>query len=323
MSLFNKNIPHDIEKDDQVDPQVESEPGAAADTAITTKLEYLKAKIESLEEQNKSTSERFISFNEQLGELRSSGFEMGKNMGELEAKSLKAVEIVNQIKPEEIFEVTQKSDFKIQQLSEKITALQLFTDTIMQDMKSMREDMTVFKDAKEILKLEKDVREQLISINKAKSVIEADTAKVESIFMDVQDQFNQSQRNTSLVNDMRRALENGLKEIENLKIKNVHLAEKVVLEQLSERLAKLETRPSYRALPLFALKSKDVESINSRLDLIEKEISENYHFTGRLLDELKGLGKLVSSKRKITPKQPKERRSARDALQMMKQMAGK
>ena len=291
MKLFKKNIPVDIEKDPDEGDKAEIDEDIKSEE--TPNYEYIKAKIDSLEQHNKSTNERFLALNEQLGELRASGFDRDKKIGEIEAKSLKAMDIVEEIKPEEIIEMTQKTDIKMQQLNEKINSNKLLMDNIMQEIKEMRDDMKIFKDAKGILKLEEEVRKQLINVQKVKSIVDTDASKVESIFVDVQKQFTQTHRINNLVNDMRHSLENGLKEIDKTNVRVTHLADKEAIEELKDKINSINHKIASRH---FHIPGADTSAISVRLDSLEEEITNNQNFTEKLLQELRDLTKLVSQK---------------------------
>ncbi|MFP4567439.1 MAG: hypothetical protein ACLFN8_00695 [Candidatus Woesearchaeota archaeon] len=159
--------------------------------ALTADIAILKSKIESLTEMNKAESERSSNLTEQLGELRGMLNDMNRNVSGIEVKAIKAVDIVESVKPDKITIDLQKSDGKIEALRSNIESNEEMMKALFEQLKQVRAQIEVFRGAEQILKLNEEVKREIMTVKKIEAVCEQHADKIETMFIEVQKTFKE------------------------------------------------------------------------------------------------------------------------------------
>ena len=85
---------------------------------LKSKIEKINFEIKALKEFRKVTNEKINEMIEKIGELRTSIFEIEKKFNELEAKSGRAIDLYEKLKPESILAEIERQNAKLETFKE-------------------------------------------------------------------------------------------------------------------------------------------------------------------------------------------------------------
>lgn len=157
-------------------------------------IKKVSARMESLDAFIKGLNERFSNMNQQIGELRAMGINHEKAMGKVYADSSRAIDIVKEVKPERLRIDVQKAEMKVAELSEKLESNKQFMETIMNELKDLRLKMGTFVGTEALLRLNEDVKKDLIGTQQVASKAKAHADKAEQIFIEINRSFADTQK---------------------------------------------------------------------------------------------------------------------------------
>ncbi len=164
-------------------------------------LTRVGAKLEALDSFTKALNERLSTLSQQIGELRAMNLNTEKSIIKATQEAEKTIDVVKAIKPEELRVDYQRIDMKVTQLSEKLESNKQFSDTLMNEVKDIRRKAGIFVGTDALLKLNDEVKKDLIEIQKIGSRVRANSEKSEQIFIGIKNEFAQTQKlNDKLLN---------------------------------------------------------------------------------------------------------------------------
>ncbi len=114
-----------------------------------------------------------------------------KNVQKLEIISTKAADLVDSVKPEKFMIELQRGDGKVEALRANLKSNETMINSIMEEMKNIKRQMSTFKGVEQVVKLNEEVKKELMNIKKEKTTVERHSDKIESIFVEVQKMFQQ------------------------------------------------------------------------------------------------------------------------------------
>ncbi|MFA6088774.1 MAG: hypothetical protein WC755_02840 [Candidatus Woesearchaeota archaeon] len=154
-------------------------------------VDSLNAQIFANSEMRKVSNERFAAIQETIGEMKNQLIEKDKTISKIQAKAEKAAGLVESVKPEQFMIELKRLDTKILALKGKIENTESIFNTVLEEMKGMRQKMSVFKGVEDIIKLNDDVKKELRGVQQVEARVTAHSDKVEGIFIEAQKKFNQ------------------------------------------------------------------------------------------------------------------------------------
>lgn len=181
-------------------------------------VERLRAKVDANNELIKSYSERISQLSQQIGEVRAISMNNEKDILNAFSKSAKAVDIVREVRPEQLRIDYQKSNMRVDELGEKIEMNKQFLDTIMNEIKDLRNKAGIFVGTDALLKLNEDVKKDLIEIQKVSSRVRMNADKSEEIFIELKRGLAEFQKTNALTANLDSAYSGLKKEVEHLKV---------------------------------------------------------------------------------------------------------
>lgn len=245
-------MPHLFAKKQQppdVKVQEEEKPAAAAAPQETTPpdrlladIERLKAQVDALNQTKDSWSQRFSDISERIGELRSMTAEIEKRSAETEAKAARSAELLENIDMGKIMVEMQKRDAKIDTISAKTESYVALYDAISTEMKGIRSQIGLFRGIDAVVKLSDEVKNDLIAVQKIKTMIEADTDKVENIFLEMKRTMKELVALSGAVTDMQSTLSELRKVTTSHDIRIKAFAEKKDIDGLSASMKSLAVK---------------------------------------------------------------------------------
>lgn len=203
MWLFKKKQEKKEAEEGQAEEAGESggeQEGESAESAVSgdvsSRLDMLQADItkingaiESFKEIRKSTSERFATINEQIGELRGMVNDTQRTVGMVEVKATKAADLVESVHPDKLMIQVQKEDGKIEGLRGMLEAKEEMMRNIMDQLKKLREQINVFRGIEQVIKLNEEVKDELMSVKKIAASVERHADRVDNVFIESQKSF--------------------------------------------------------------------------------------------------------------------------------------
>ncbi len=166
------------------------------DAALGTKVEMIQAELtkingvlESFKEVRKSTTERFGTINENIGELRGMVNDTQRTVGMIEVKATKAADLVESVHPDKLMIQMQKLDGKIEGLRAMVEAKEEMMKNVMDQLKKQRDQMNVFRGIEQVIKLNEEVKDELMAVKKISAAVERHADRVENVFIEAQKSF--------------------------------------------------------------------------------------------------------------------------------------
>lgn len=258
-------------------------------------LEKVKAQIESLNQARQANNERFVRIGEQIGELRTMIIDNEKKMTDVEVKAIKAHDLVFEVQPENLKADVGKVDAKIEAVKARVLEMQKFSRALIEEIKKVKNDVNVFRGAESILKLNDDVKKELISIQKTRGIVEGHADKVEEIFIETQKNYSDYQKLDSQLKQANKTLEKLQRDFNSLKIQVEKTPNKADLVDIRSLVVKNEDmiKDYYGEIAKTQKLVDTLKIVESRLlDLIAKNKKNVSTLKSNLMDTNKNMDKL-------------------------------
>ncbi len=212
--IFKKKTPPDIEK-----PEIEIEETKEeeAKVPIEVTVERLKAQVEALSEFRKIVLERMNTMSEQLGELRSIIISKEREIREIEAKATKAFDMVSEVQPEKLRIDLQKEATKREALMGEIKTLQERATAMENQLREIRAKLQTIRGVEEIVKMNEEIKKELMEMKRMESRIGAHADKVEDIYLNVEKRFTDFERYKEMVSGLESRIEEMEKDLKDVK----------------------------------------------------------------------------------------------------------
>lgn len=193
---------------------------------IEIEIEKIKEIISSLRDMQKMNSERFTRVSEQIGELRSMILEREKESNQLEARIMKAIDLVEEVQPENFFKELKKQDAKLEGLEAKLEGNTTFIHRHTDELKQLRSQITVFRGLETVMKLNEEMKETYASVKKVSALVEQHSDRVAGMFADVQKKFSDLQVVSNKINELNNTIAGIVKDSTDTKTKMADMANK-------------------------------------------------------------------------------------------------
>jgi len=238
-------------------------------------LDKLSAKFSSFYELQKSYTERFTRVNEQVGELRSMMIQRDKDSQLLEAKATQAIDLVGTVQPDKLMIELQKGDGKIEALRANLESNETIMHNIVNELKDMRNKMNMFRGIEQTIKLNEEVKKELMDTRRMKALIERHADKVETIFSEAKRRFSDFERFIDVTKDLDNSLKNATSDLDTLKVKAKGFATKKEVEDLIVKVNDFENSAS-QVLGL----------LDDKFDKLQKDLMDSFEIKIDALDKL-------------------------------------
>lgn len=263
MGLFGKK--KKVEAEGEEEEKAKTEAVSSNPAALAVELERLKAQFESFKEIRNAFNERFTMISEQLGELRTMVLQKDKDISELEAKAMMVIDLVQTVQPDKFMVEIKKQDGKVEALKASIESVDAIVRRVLDELKDVRDKMAVFKGMDQVVKMNDEVKGELITIKKIEAVSMGHAEKVETIFLEMQKRFKDVDIFKETLNELVLNMKIVNADLESLKIRAVESVKKADVEKIFTQLKK-QTEVLAKAAGKSPL-SKDLEELK---DLLEK-----------------------------------------------------
>jgi len=238
MSIFKKGKKEETSEENNAIPEVKEEKLSAGDGSLKADVDRVKIQVESFKEIRTVLNERINHMTEQIGEIRSMLMEKDRDIQQLEAKALKAIDLVDSVKPDKLLSELKKEDAKIEALKANIESNDLMMKKIMEELADVRSKMSLFKGTEQIIKMEDETKTELIDIKKVEATISRHADKVETMFMEMQKRF----KDLETFKDRLNSAEYGVKQVTgDMDTLKIQVSERVKREEIDKVFDKLRT----------------------------------------------------------------------------------
>ena len=204
---------------------------------IFTKLEKINAILESFEAFKRVNSDRFVQVSEQIGELRSNVLTNEREIKEIEQKSIMATDLVKQVQPEKLMTNLQREVARIDELKLRLDGFETYRNLLLDEIKDIKSKLGVFRGTEEILKLQENVRRDIMDIEKVKTVVEGHADKVEQIFIEMKGELLSFNNLSLIIKDLTNSFNGIKKTTEELQVKAETFANKEDFSKLKEAVS--------------------------------------------------------------------------------------
>ena len=260
----------EVEKEEtnQKDSNMSSDSSSEAPSLLklSTEVDRLKASQEAFQEVRKSFTERFTHISEQIGELRSMILERDRTIQTLELKSVKAIDLVESIKPDKFMMDLERQNVKIEALKANLEGNEAILDQVMEELKETRRKISFFRGIEEIIKLSEEIKKGLIGIKKIEGTINIQTDKVQTIYSEMRKKIQDLDTFNSQLQESKANIEQNSKDLDILKTKIINFAEKEEVDKILEKVQKYSD--SLKELQKKTPLSRDIERLKTLLNEI-------------------------------------------------------
>lgn len=252
--------------------------------SIMAEITRMKAQMESFSEVRKVMNERFSRVTEQIGEMRGMILEAGKDIQRMEVKTTKSVSLVESIEPDKFLVMIRKQDVKIEALKSNIESNEARMDTIMNELKGLRNQMSVFRGIDQVMKLTDDVKAELTNIRKINIITERHADKVSTFFSEIQKRVRELDQIDSDMKEIKSSLQKLTRNVDQLNVKTLEKAEKKEVEKIIKNFKEFEEHTAN----LVTLLTKE---FNDYRNAVEREFDMKFQQANQLNRILKDLSK--------------------------------
>ena len=282
------------------------------DSKLGLEVTKIKAQLEGLNEQRQAVNERFTKINEGMGELRGMVMDTNRAVGNIEASATKAVDIVASVEPEKLMTEVRKQDSKLEALKANLESNETMMKDVMSEVKEMRKKMDFFRGVEQIIKLNEEIKGELIDIKKIEANVNRHSNKVETIFLDVEKRFADFDKFNDTTKELGKTFEKLQSDVDKLRVKEEEKADRKELNKYINKFSDFEKHTT-NIINLLDERSKNsVEDIKKEYGKLVKE-TEN-----KLDSAIQQLGIEAEKAGKEVPKSMKPKRSWRNLFKRKK-----
>lgn len=259
---IDRIIQENIEKGKSEEEPIEQPLALDKDTILrklTMDVDKLKAQIEALNQMRQLSEQRFQRMSEELGDLRRSNIEREKEMNLVRLEAAKASDLVGSVQPEKLMMNLEKEKIKTEELTAMHEANKKLISYMADEIKKIKVDISAFRGAESLIKLNEEVKDELNSIKKTQLTVEKHADKVEDIFINMQKRFSDFLKLSDEFKSLQNSFSEVMKDANSFKAEFENLATKGDLEKLEKIVTE---------------KFMSIENLKNDMDKDRKEIEE-------------------------------------------------
>jgi len=218
---------------------VQSMSQSPANEISNFELEKINARLEVINSFIKTFNERFSLVNQQIGEIRAMAVNNEKDISLSNLDAKKVIDVVKEVNPEKLRIDYQKIDFRVNTLLEKIEANKQFVDSIVEEFKELKRKANLFEGTDALLRLNQDVKKDLIEIQKVNNRVRMNADKSEQIFIELNKGFQENQKTNEIIATLDNSYSVLRKEFEKISMDHKQVLN---LEDFNEFRKKMESK---------------------------------------------------------------------------------
>jgi len=243
---------------------------------IEAELTKIKSSLEALNEVRKANAEQFTRTSEQIGELRGALMDTNKAVGVIEVASTKAIDMVNSVQPDKLMIEVRKIDGKVEALRANIEANETIMKDIMREMKEIRGQMGFYKGVDQVVKMNNEIKQELVEIKKTEGLVGKHADRVETIFLEVEKKFYDFEKFNEAVKELDRSFKKISSDFDKTRVNVDEKADKKEFVKMFDKFTDFEKHTS-NILKLLDSKSRTtVTELNASFETMKKQLEKRY-----------------------------------------------
>jgi hypothetical protein len=243
---------------------------------VEVELTRVRSSLEALNEVRKANAEQFTRVSEQIGELRGALMDTNKAVSTIEVASTKAIDLVNSVQPERLMIDVRKIDGKVEALRANIEANETIMKDIMKEMKEMRSHMSLYKGVDQVVKMNNEIKQELVEIKKTEGLVGKHADKVETIFVEVEKKFYDFEKFNEAVKELDRSFKKIGSDFDKVRVNVDEKADKKEFVRMVDKFTDFERHTS-NILKLLDQKSRNtVIELNNTFEDLKKQLEKRY-----------------------------------------------
>lgn len=277
MGFFSRKKAEPKSQEEQgADGEESEEQKPAVSGNIEAELSKIKSSLEALNEVRKANADQFTRTSEQIGELRGALMDTNKAVGVIEVASTKAIDMVNSVQPDKLMIEVRKIDSKVEALRANIEANESIMKDIMKEMKDIRGQMGFYKGVDQVVKMNNEIKQELIDIKKTEGVIGKHADKVETIFVEVEKKFYDFEKFNDAVKELDRSFKKISSDFDKTRVNVDEKADKKEFVKMFDKFTDFEKHTS-NILKMLDQKSRTtVTELNNSFDSLKTQLEKKF-----------------------------------------------
>ncbi|HYD03223.1 MAG TPA: hypothetical protein VEC16_02895 [Alphaproteobacteria bacterium] len=243
---------------------------------VEAELTKIKSSLDALNEVRKANAEQATRVSEQIGELRGALMDTNKAVGTIEVAATKAIDLVNSVQPDKLMIEVRKIDSKVEALRANIEANETIMKDIMKEMKDMRAQMSFYKGIDQVVKMNNEIKQELIDIKKTEGLVGKHADRVETIFVEVEKKFYDFEKFNEAVKELDRSFKKISSDFDKMRVGVDEKADKKEFVKMVDKFTDFEKHTT-NIMKLLDSKSKNtiIELNNSFADM-KKQLEKKF-----------------------------------------------
>ena len=279
MSWFKKKKEESASTDGKSgsdDSEEDSGEKSAVSGNVEVEMTKMKSQLEALNEVRKANAEQFTRISEQIGELRGALMDSNKAISVIEVASTKAIDMVSSVQPDKLMIEVRKVDGKVESLRANIEANESIMKDIMKEMKGIREQMNFYKGTDQVVKMNNEIKQEIIEIKKTEGMISKHADRVETIFVEVEKKFYDFEKFNEAVKELDRGFKKISTDFDKIRVGIEEKADKKEFIKLVDKFSDFEKHTT-NILKLLDQKSKNtVMELNELFNQLKVQLEKRY-----------------------------------------------
>lgn len=247
--------------------------GRNAPSYSEMELEKIKGRIDSIVEWINQFYERFSYFSESIGEIRAMNLDNEKKISSAMKEAEKVIDIVKEVKPEALRLDYQKADMRMRTWEEKLEANRIMMDDVLKEFNELKKKADVFVGVEGVLKLNEEVKGDLLEVQKISSKVRMNADKAEEVFSEIKDNFSEMQKTEGIISDLDANYSGIKKEVEKLQIDYRNIVNQDDFLKFTKTFG--------NKIALYDSHSLDIESLKNKIKELEDLISTSVSISKR------------------------------------------
>lgn len=260
--------------DSAEDSHEEQKPAVSGNMEV--EFTKIKSQLEALNEVRKANAEQFTRLSEQIGELRGALMDSNKAISVIEVASTKAIDMVNSVQPDKLMIEVRRTDGKTEALRANIEANESIMKDMMKELKDMRAQMGFYKGADQVVKMNNEIKQELIEIKKTEGLVGKHADRVETIFIEVEKKFYDFEKFNEAVKELDRAFKRISADFDKMRVNVEEKADKKELVKLVDKFSDFEKHTT-SILKLLDQRGKNITAdLNAQFMKLKAQLERKY-----------------------------------------------
>lgn len=277
MFWFKKKKEESANSEDNSDSEGSAEEQKPAISGnMEVEFTKIKSQLEALNEVRKANAEQFTRLSEQIGELRGALMDSNKAISVIEVASTKAIDMVGSVQPDKLMIEVRRTDGKTEALRANIEANESIMKDMMKELKDIRAQMGFYKGVDQVVKMNNEIKQELIDIKKTEGLVGKHADRVETIFIEVEKKFYDFEKFNEAVKELDRAFKRISADFDKMRVNVEEKADKKELVKLVDKFSDFEKHTT-SILKLLDQRGKNiVNDINAQFMKLKTQLEKRY-----------------------------------------------